>query len=51
MTAPAQDYCDQAIPLLRAAGLGELADRIEDDPWGTSLSEVLSEVALLSGGE
>ena len=40
----AQDYQWQAIPLLRAAGRGDLADRLDDDAWGADLPDVLAEV-------
>lgn len=40
----AQDYAAQAVPLLRAAGRGDLADRLEDDPWGGEVEAVLAEV-------
>ena len=40
----AQDYADQAIPLLRAAGQHELADRLEDDPWGDDTALILSQL-------
>jgi hypothetical protein len=45
----ASDYADQAIPLLRAAGLGELADRLEDDPWGGDTELILSELQRRAG--
>jgi hypothetical protein len=37
----AQDYAAQAVPLLRAAGRGELADRLEEDAWGSDTASVL----------
>lgn len=40
----AQDYADQAVPFLRAAGRHDLADRLEDDPWGGDVGAVLAEV-------
>ena len=40
----AQDYAAQAVPLLRAAGRGDLADRLDEDAWGADLSGVLAEV-------
>jgi len=42
----AQDFADQAIPLLRAAGLDELADRLEDDPWGDDTALLLSQLRI-----
>jgi hypothetical protein len=45
----ASDYCDQAIPLLRAAGLGELADRLEEDAWGGDTALVLAELQRRAG--
>lgn len=40
----AQDYAAQAVPFLRAAGRGDLADRLEDDAWGGDTGAVLAEV-------
>jgi hypothetical protein len=44
----AMDYIDQAVPLLRAAGRHDLADRLED-PWGGGVGAVLAEVTKAMG--
>jgi len=38
------DYQSQAVPFLRAAGLHDLADRLDDDAWGGDIPGVLAEV-------
>ena len=40
----AQDYAAQAVPFLRAAGLHDLADRLDEDVWGGDVEVVLTEV-------
>lgn len=47
--APASDYADQAALLLRQAGLHALAERLEDDPWGSDTVGVLAEL-MRDGG-
>lgn len=37
-------FVEDAADLLRAAGHGELADRLGDDPWGDETVAVLAEV-------
>ena len=45
----AQDYAAQAVPFLRAAGLHDLADRLDEDAWGSDTASVLTEVTKARG--
>ena len=38
------DYQSQAVPFLRAAGLHDLADRLDEDVWGSDTACALAEV-------
>jgi len=44
-------HISEAAALLRRAACGELADRIEDDPWGSELDVALAEVKRICGEE